>query len=317
MELDLERVGRVLDREVRVRKETLRVESILVSDELQNRRPKEVIGSRPDVEFKEHVSELACDIERNGQKTRLILAWDGNKYWLMDGHHRLAALKRLASKGSRIKAKAYVFDCSFTQAKDIVLTCVNRDVKKTLTSNERTRLAFEAYIADSNNGERLRAMSLRKTAHELNISKSTIERFDSVMSWAYRDYCCWVKTEHIDPALVLPMLDKARGCEKTMMRYACEHLRYLIKTYTWQDLINRIKMDAWEREEGVSSELWQDIKSIEECIEGALENIKTQQDVKAIVKVLRKKTSHFNGLMKDYPTTEDIKAKFENIPDDF
>ena len=181
MELDKKQLVFVLGHEPEYTREFINPADVKTSPELQNRRPREVRGCNPIEEFKEHVTALAADMKQRGQRTRVILVRDeGGNLWLIDGHHRLEAVKKL-----RRKVKAYVIKATFAQATDLVRIGINRDVKKGLTKGEKVALAWEAFTNGTEAGAWCRQMSLRDAGELLQVSYETIKRFRRLLECIY------------------------------------------------------------------------------------------------------------------------------------
>lgn len=172
------------------RLQSLPLDAIQTHPKLQNRN----IGMQKFKEYsdakryKHHVNDLARDIKTNGQQTPLtvVAAEEGGsyqlasgadqahfvptRYWLVDGHHRLEALKKIGSDAVQVEV---VPGKGFADATDAA-RLANQQVVQSLSPLERTENAWTALNLER---DTYRRMSVKTAAATLSVSENTIKRF--------------------------------------------------------------------------------------------------------------------------------------------
>mgnify|MGYP000162147705 CR=1 FL=1 len=160
------------------------VEQITIHKLLQNRCTA-AEGIREDKEVKklnQHIKDLARSIKHNGQQTPARVIHDGLKYYLVDGHHRLAAIKEAGIEN--IKVEVSKGDFSEAAAQSFL---ANRQVMQPLTSKQRTQNAWHALITPhtTNFRDMLINQGQRAVAKQLNVSEGTIRSMRAaLLQWA-------------------------------------------------------------------------------------------------------------------------------------
>lgn len=297
MDLNKNKLKNVLGREPEVVSTSLDAKSIKVDDRLQNRRPREVIGRDADKEFKRHVKSLVIAIKRDKQQEPVLVVWDGETYWLIDGHHRLTAISKL-----RRKVKATVIKASFEEARDIVLNCINRDVKVTLDGAERTALAFEAFIADTRHGVGLRDMPERAAADDLGVSRATVQRFKRVIVALHKSTSYSMDKKIAPEMLELSQRFKHWGWNVVDREHGCLFARCEMAKMSWRGLARSIEFDipcSYPSEQ--VNTLCEDI---EEKLKEAFGLCETQDDIKRLGKAVRATADACKTVASKYPVSD-------------
>ncbi len=172
------------------RLQSLPLDAIQTHPQLQNRNVgmqkfKEYSDAK---RYKHHVNELARDIKTSGQQTPLTVVAaeeDGSyqlapgadqahfvptRYWLLDGHHRLEALKKIGSEAAQVEVLP---GKGFADAMDAA-RLTNQQVVQSLSPLERTENAWSAFNLER---DTFRRMSVKMAAAKLRVSENTIKRF--------------------------------------------------------------------------------------------------------------------------------------------
>ena len=138
--------------------------------------------------YKDHVNQLARNIKAVGLKEplKVVAAEEGCRYelapgadrphpvpvryWLVDGHHRLDALKK-ADKSEALVEVLPGF--GFADAQD-ASRLANQQIVQSLSSLERTENAWSAFNQER---DTYRKMGLKEAIQLLGVSEATIKRF--------------------------------------------------------------------------------------------------------------------------------------------
>ena len=131
------------------------------------------IKQRPDIfQFRhnqrdeDHVKDLVA-VLKTGQDLDRVILWhdpDENELVLVDGHHRIAAYKRL---GNRKKVPALVYSCDLRQARVMALK-ENVKTRLPLTTEERMDAAWQLVCLD--------CYSRRETLEASGVSDGTVAK---------------------------------------------------------------------------------------------------------------------------------------------
>jgi len=313
VDLDLEQLETLLGHKPALTRCKLDTGNLKTCKELQNRRPMEVLGSCSGQEFKDHVSALVEDIKARGQQTRIIVVKDENgTLWVLDGHHRVAALKRL-----RRKANAVLISCTFEQATDIVRLLVNRDVKKTLTKREHMKLSWEAYTNNSSFGKKLRGMSIREAAKVMRVSKSSIERFQKALTvmGVQADLESDWDFDASDRYRLFVEAEKNKT-KKELFEAGADYARERWGTMTYKDVLERYVNFAERAYQAYNFELSEAMSSYRDTINSIKDSARTKEDTSAIISQLTRDLHWFMSVSSQYPT-EHVEKGSGDAEDDF
>jgi hypothetical protein len=150
--------------------------------------------------YRGHIKDLAGGIEREGQRVPIVVVADipkdvfgketatASKFWLIDGHHRLEAMKRL----ERSTIKVTVVEGQGIQDALVKSKLSNRDIYQGFSRVERIENVWSALNLPRDDYRRL---PLKEAATVLNISPATIKR----MRQAVREDA--MRAKAIDPSM--------------------------------------------------------------------------------------------------------------------
>jgi ParB-like chromosome segregation protein Spo0J len=138
--------------------------------------------------YKDHINQLTRSIRAQGQlePLRVIAAEEDGRYelapgadrphfipvryWLVDGHHRLEALRKARQESAQAEVLSGLgFDCAL-----IASRLANQQVVQSLSAIERTENAWSAFNLPS---DHFRRMGVEEAARVLSVSPATIKRF--------------------------------------------------------------------------------------------------------------------------------------------
>lgn len=143
-----------------------------------------------------HVDELVTSIKASGLKDPLIVFDVGGVFFLVSGHHRYEALKRINEEDRRASRSARALVYSGTMS-DAVEFAHGRNLKptKALNARERAQAAYTAMLRSET--PRFRTACKRKVGPELGVSPGTIHNMRAALSElcqrTYRDTDYWKK----------------------------------------------------------------------------------------------------------------------------
>lgn len=189
------------------RLQSIPITAIRINPKLQNRNVgMQKFKEHSDAKrYKDHVNQLTRSIRALGQQVPLsvVPADEGGSYelapgadqahfvpkfyWLVDGHHRLEALKKTGSELAKVEV---IPGKGFADALDAA-RLANQQVVQSLSPLERTENAWTALNLER---DTYRRMSVKTAAATLSVSENTIKRFrDAVRREG-------VQSEKIDPS---------------------------------------------------------------------------------------------------------------------
>ncbi|CAH0269949.1 hypothetical protein SRABI70_03457 [Pseudomonas sp. Bi70] len=138
--------------------------------------------------YKDHINQLTRSIKAGGQQVamKVIAAEEGGSYelasgadrphhvatrfWLVDGHHRLEALKKAGISEALVEVLPGL---GFADAQ-VASRLANQQIIQSLSPLERTENAWAAFNLER---DTYRKMSVREAASMLGVSENTIKRF--------------------------------------------------------------------------------------------------------------------------------------------
>lgn len=136
---------------------------------------------------------LAEDIERQGLKHNLVVAKDkeSDKYWLISGHRRLEAIKRLIDEGRRSSTKVPCYiNGEKSQAESrldlIMLNATQRRYSDAEVMQEYERLTETLKELESE-GKKINGRLRENIASMLNVSSAQIGKIDNIKHNAIPD----------------------------------------------------------------------------------------------------------------------------------
>jgi ParB-like chromosome segregation protein Spo0J len=138
--------------------------------------------------YNDHINQLTRSIRAHGQQEpiKVVAAEEGGrwelapgadkphhiptKYWLVDGHHRLEALKKMGATEARAEVLPGL---GFAEALD-ASRLSNQQVIQALSNLERTENAWSAFNLER---DTFRKLPVKEAAERLMVSPATIKRF--------------------------------------------------------------------------------------------------------------------------------------------
>lgn len=176
------------------RLQSIPLEAIQTDPKLQNRNVgMQKFKEHSDAKrYKDHINQLTRSIKAVGLKEplKVVAAEEGCRYelapgadrshpvpvryWLVDGHHRLEALKKVGQKETLVEVLPGL---GFADAQD-ASRLANQQIVQSLSPLERTENAWSAFHLER---DTYRKMSLKEASQLLGVSEATIKRFRDVV----------------------------------------------------------------------------------------------------------------------------------------
>lgn len=172
------------------RLQSIPLDAIQTDKKLQNRnvgmqRYKEHSDAK---RYKDHINQLTRSIKAEGQQVpmKVIAAEEGGSYelapgadrphhvptrfWLVDGHHRLEALKKAGAAEALVEVLPGLGLADALDASRLA----NQQIIQALSPLERTENAWNAFNQER---DTYRKMNVKEAADQLRVSENTIKRF--------------------------------------------------------------------------------------------------------------------------------------------